>query len=105
MSRIMTKEILSCSCFDDDHDMIVCYDRDENREDWWDNSLLYLSLRLHPFENFWNRFWVGIKYIINKKKVNLDCIILDEDNFQEWQDCFNSFEIRGGNVVKKVVDK
>jgi len=72
----MEKNLFICDCGDIEHQMIILNDPTEKEKE------IYVEIHLSDSKKFFQRLWIGIKYIFGKKSKygNWDEIILNEEN-------------------------
>lgn len=70
----MENNLFICNCSDIEHQMIVSIDSEDKEKE------IYVSIHLSDYHNFFQKLWIGIKYIFGKKSKygNWDVIILNE---------------------------
>lgn len=78
----MKNDLFICVCGDIEHQFVVSSDTEENEKE------LYFSIHLSQYHNFFQRFWIAIKYIFGKNSIygNWDVIILDEEKMIKLKD-------------------
>ncbi len=55
----MKTDYLECSCFSPEHRLSFVYDEEDNE--------IYVSVFLSQYHNFFERVWIGIKYVFGYK--------------------------------------
>lgn len=72
----MKNELFICDCGDVEHQMIILHDPTEKEKE------IYIEIHLSDSKTFFQRLWIGIKYIFGKKSKygNWNEIILNEEN-------------------------
>ena len=70
----MENNLFICDCEDIEHQMVISQDLDDKYKE------IYVSIHLSQYHNFFQRLWIGIKYVFGKKSRNgnWDVICLDE---------------------------
>lgn len=69
----MENILFICDCCDIEHQMVISHDSQDKE--------IYISIHLADYKNFFQRLWIGIKYIFGKKSKygKWDEIILNKD--------------------------
>ena len=86
----MENNLFICGCGDIEHQMIILNDPLEKEKE------IYIEIHLKDTKNFFERLWIGIKYIFGKKSKygNWDEIILNEEKM-----------IKLKNIIEKELNK
>lgn len=81
----LKEDVVLCNCSSIEHQFSFSYNPEEKE--------IYLSVFLNQYRTWWQRVWVGIKYVFgyNSKYGHWDSVSLDRKDVVELRDNFNKF--------------
>lgn len=82
----MKTDYFECQCFSSENRLVFTYDDEDNE--------IYASIFLNQYHNFFQRVWVGIKYIFGYKcrYGHFDCFILESSDKERLINTINQLK-------------